>query len=119
MLSLWTRTLQRQVDNPTAPITVIAVHPGGVDTFSHKYAFLRFFQRLVRLAIAQPEVGAYNSVFAAAGKRIKENRSAYKGVYLQSKPTGTIAAPHKGILDDDLGERLQKTTDRFLEDIGL
>ncbi|KAF8191211.1 NAD-P-binding protein [Pholiota molesta] len=119
MLSLWTRTLQRQLDNPTAPITVISIHPGGVDTFSHKWIFPRFFQWLVGLAIAQPEVGAYNSAFAAAGKRIKENRSAYKGAYLQSQPTGTIAEPHKGILDDDLGERLQKTTDKFLEDMGL
>jgi NAD(P)-dependent dehydrogenase (short-subunit alcohol dehydrogenase family) len=119
MLSLWTRTLQRQLDNPTAPITVISIHPGGVDTFSHNWIFPRFFQWLVGLAIAQPEVGAYNSAFAAAGKCIKEDRSAYKGVYLQSQPTGTIAAPHKGILDDDLGERLQKTTDKFLEDMGL
>lgn len=119
MLSLWTRTLQRQLDDPSAPITVIAIHPGGVDTFSHKWVFPRFFQWLVGLAIARPEVGAYNSAFAAAGKRIRENRAAYRGAYLESQPTGKFGTPHKAVLDDDLGERLQQTTNKFLEQIGI
>ncbi|KAF9486203.1 NAD-P-binding protein [Pholiota conissans] len=120
MMSLWSRTLQRQLDSDTtAPITVIALHPGGVDTFSHKWIFPRFFHFLVGLAIAAPEVGAYNSVFAAAGKRVRESKAAYHGVYLESHPTGRIAKPSKSVLDDKLAERLRETTDIFLERIGV
>jgi len=119
MLSLWTRTLQKQLGaNDLAPVTVIAVHPGGVDTFTHNWIFPRFFKWLVGLAIAQPDVGAYNSVFAAASKRVHENRSDYRGVYLESQPTGRITAPNPAVLDDTLAERLQKTTEIFLERIG-
>lgn len=119
MLSLWTRSLQKQFGaNELAPVTVISVHPGGVDTFTHNWIFPRFFKWLVSLAIAQPDVGAYNSVFAAASKRVHENRSAYGGVYLESRPTGRIAAPNPVVLDEALAERLQQTTEGFLESIG-
>ncbi|KAF8970385.1 NAD-P-binding protein [Flammula alnicola] len=116
MLALWTKTIQKHFNSdPSAPITVIAVHPGGVDTFTHKWLFPRFFKWLVGLAIAQPDVGAYNSAFAAAGRRVRDDKKAYQGAYLESQPTGRIAAPNKAVLNEELGDCLWKTTETFLE----
>lgn len=120
MLILWTKSLQRRLnEDKSAPITAIAIHPGGVDTFSHTWPFPRLMGLLVGLAIAKPEVGAYNSVFAAAGKRVRDNKAIYQGAYLESQPTGKIAKPSQAALNEELGERLWKTTNEFLTQIGL
>ncbi|KDR76489.1 hypothetical protein GALMADRAFT_246863 [Galerina marginata CBS 339.88] len=120
MQILWTKGLQRRLnDDASAPITAIAVHPGGVDTYSHQWVFPRLFGWLVGLVIAQTEVGAYNSAFAAAGKKIRDNRVAYQGVYLESQPTGKFVTPSKAALNEELGERLWKTTTKLLEQVGV
>lgn len=120
MMSLWTKTLQRRLNaDATAPITAISVHPGGVDTYSHNWVFPKLMGLLVRLAISTTDVGAYTSVFAAAGKKVADNRQAYQGAYLESKPTGNIAKPHKAVLDEALGDKLWETTVKFLGEIGV
>jgi NAD(P)-dependent dehydrogenase (short-subunit alcohol dehydrogenase family) len=117
---LWTKSLQRRLNVDTsAPITVISVHPGGVDTFTHSWPFPRFFKWLVGLSISSPEVGAYNSVFAAAGSRIAQQKQVYEGAYLESQPTGRIAVPNKVALQEELGDNLWKITEGFLEKIGV
>ncbi|KIM36678.1 hypothetical protein M413DRAFT_449022 [Hebeloma cylindrosporum] len=117
---LWTKSLQRRLNEDiSAPITVISVHPGGVDTFTHSWPFPRFFKWLVGLTIASPEVGAYNSVFAAAGSRVAEKKEAYEGAYLESQPTGRIAVPNKVTLNEQLGNNLWNITDSFLDKIGV
>jgi len=117
---LWTKALQRRLSSDTsAPITVISVHPGGVDTFTHSWRFPRFSKWLVGLTIASPEVGAYNSVFAAAGLRVAQQKQAYEGAYLESQPTGRIAVPHKVALQEELGDNLWNITEGFLGKIGV
>ncbi|KAF4616899.1 hypothetical protein D9613_008763 [Agrocybe pediades] len=120
MIILWTKTLQRRLNgDTTAPITALSIHPGGVDTYSHKWMFPRFFKFLVGLVIAQPVVGAYNSAFAAASKRIRENKQAYQGTYLESQPTGRIVPANKAVSNEELGNKLWSTTTKFLSGIGL
>ena len=120
MITLWTKTLQRRLnEDSTAPITALSIHPGGVDTYSHKWVFPRFFKFLVGLAIAHPVVGAYNSAFAAASKRIHDNKHVYQGVYLESQPTGKIVPMNKAASDEELGNRLWALTVKFLEGIDL
>ncbi|KAF8156639.1 hypothetical protein B0H34DRAFT_658150 [Crassisporium funariophilum] len=120
MVVIWTKTLQRRVgSDSSAPITVISVHPGGVDTFTHKWRFSKFFKWLVGLVIAQPAVGAYNSAFAAAGKKVRENREAYQGVYLESQPTGKFTHPNKAACNEALGDQLWTTTEAFLKSIAI
>ncbi|KAF9554205.1 NAD-P-binding protein [Agrocybe pediades] len=120
MIILWTKTLQRRLNgDATAPITALSIHPGGVDTYSHKWMFPRFFKFLVGLVIAQPVVGAYNSAFAAASKRIRENKQAYQGTYLESQPTGRIVPANKAVSNEELGNKLWSTTTKFLSGIGL
>jgi len=117
---LWTKSLQRRLHVDTsAPITVISVHPGAVDTFTHSWPFPRFFKLLVGLTAASPEVGAYTSLFAAAGSRVAQQKQLYEGAYLESKPTGRIAVPNKVTLREELGDNLREVTEGFLEKIGV
>jgi len=119
---LHAKSLQNRFNaaEPPIPITVISLHPGGVNSFTDTWLFPRFSKWLVELAIQDLEHGAYNSVFAAASKEVAENREKYKGVYLDSNPTGSIATHKSGPLSDGaLAEELWKTTEKFLTDIGL
>ncbi|KAH9477403.1 Short-chain dehydrogenase [Psilocybe cubensis] len=120
IMSLWTKSLHRRLNaDKTAPITVIAVHPGGVDTFSHNWPLPKITGFLARLAISTTDVGAYTSVFAAAGKKVADNKQVYQGAYLENKPTGKIAEPYKAVLDEALGDQLWETTVKFLGNIGV
>lgn len=120
MQVLWTESLQRRLDeDPLAPITVISVHPGGVDTFTHTWPLPRISKWIVGLTIATPEIGAYNSLFAAASKRVADGREKYKGAYLESQPTGRLTAPHQAVLDEHLRSQLWSVTEAFLISIGI
>lgn len=120
MQVLWTKSLQQRLDeDPLAPITVISVHPGGVDTFTHKWRFPRLSKWFVGLTIASPEIGAYTSLFAAASKKVAADRQRYKGAYLESQPTGRFASPHKAALDEKLRNQLWSLTEAFLDRIGV
>lgn len=120
MQVLWTKSLQRLLDeDPSAPIVVISVHPGGVDTFTHTWPFPRISKWVVGLTIATPEIGAYNSLFAAASKKVSDDREKYKGAYLESQPTGKFSAPHRAALDERLRTQLWTLTEAFLISIGI
>ncbi|KAG6811832.1 hypothetical protein H0H92_005629 [Tricholoma furcatifolium] len=118
---LWTMTLQERLSNtyPSAPITVIAVHPGGVDTFTHNWPFPSFFKWLAGLAIADTVRGSYNSVFAAASKKVAGEKDKYRGAYLESSPTGRITEVGKSFQKEELRNQLWETTEGFLRDLGL
>lgn len=66
---------------------------------------------------ASPEVGAYNSVFAAASPAIKEKAQLYKGAYIS--PIGKITKPLKRSNDPELAIDLRNTTEKILKDLGV
>ncbi|KAF9003235.1 NAD-P-binding protein [Cyathus striatus] len=115
---LWSITLQHRLSSSNTPITVIAIHPGGVDTFSDRWPFPRISKFLIQLVIAEPVVGAYNSAFAATGKKINENKEEYKGTYLESRPTGRVAKLGKEV-NVEKGEELWALTEKVLQEIGV
>ncbi|KAF8632873.1 hypothetical protein AX17_004721 [Amanita inopinata Kibby_2008] len=121
MTLLWTRSLQKRLDglSPPAPITVIAIHPGGVNTFPENWYFPTLSKWFMSFVLDTPERGAYTSVFAAASKQVANDREKYKGKYLEHKPTGTIVPLNKGAMNDQLGADLWKTTEDFLQSIGV
>lgn len=115
LVILWTMTLQKQFDvtQPPTPITAISLHPGSVDTFTHKWPLAPLWKLLVAPVVTDIDRGSYTSFFAAAGKDIRDNRDKYKGVYLEDKPT-RIANPSKVGRDNDLAQRLWTITVEFL-----
>ncbi|KAF5390058.1 hypothetical protein D9757_003775 [Collybiopsis confluens] len=115
---LWTRALQKHFDTASPqpiPILAMAVHPGGVDTFSHNWFPSWFWTPLVRLSTNSPEVGSYTSVFAAGANLVREERDKYKGVYLFYRPVGTITAPSAMASDDKLADDLWALTNSVLD----
>ncbi|KAJ7579086.1 NAD-P-binding protein [Mycena floridula] len=115
---LWTKSLQNRFDtsSPPIPITVLAIHPGGVDTFTQKWPFSRFWRVIVGWVINDIEHGSYTSSFAAAGKKVAEERKKYQGAYLESKPPGRIAEPSKQV-SVGLGDQLITLTDQFCDSL--
>ncbi|KAK0438321.1 uncharacterized protein EV420DRAFT_1736230 [Desarmillaria tabescens] len=114
LVILWTKSLQSQLDisEPPVPITVISLHPGSVDTFTHKWPLAPLWKLLVVPVVTSIDRGSYTSFFAAAGKDVKDNRDNYKGAYLEDKPPH-IANPSKVARDDDLAEQLWTITVDF------
>ena len=64
------------------------------------------------------EKGAYNSVFAAASPVVREHPELYKGGYIEKKH-GKVAQPSDNAQDPEIAAELWKTTEGFLESIGL
>ncbi|SJL12840.1 uncharacterized protein ARMOST_16272 [Armillaria ostoyae] len=114
LVILWTKSLQKQLDvsRPPIPITTISLHPGSVDTFTHRWPLAPLWKLLVAPVVTDMDRGSYTSFFAAAGKDIRDNRDKYKGVYLENNPT-RIANPSKVGRDDDLAQRLWTITVDF------
>ncbi len=70
----------------------IAIDPGAVNTFSGTYLITRILSPIINLFFDSPEVGAYNSLFAAASPQIREEREKYDGKFMvpvgKLKPIG-------------------------------
>ncbi|KAL0958395.1 hypothetical protein HGRIS_000536 [Hohenbuehelia grisea] len=113
----WTKELQRRFDAENTLITCIALHPGGVDTFSQNWPLPRISTWLVRLAISPPEEGAFTTLFAAASPQVASDKEQYKGQYLE--PIGKLSKPSKLAEDPKLADELWTTTQDFLTGLGL
>ncbi|KAG1823186.1 hypothetical protein EV424DRAFT_769957 [Suillus variegatus] len=117
---LYASELQRHLTAAGSPITVIAIHPGAVNTVRHKLplSYIRLIVKsIVSLFVLQPDQGAYTSAFAAASEEIAKQREKYKGMYLT--PVGKITKPTKVARDEGLAKELWDTVDRFLEEKGI
>ncbi|KAG2057905.1 NAD(P)-binding protein [Suillus hirtellus] len=117
---LYAFELQRHLTAVGSPITVIAIHPGAVNTFTHKppLSHVQFIVKpIVSLFFLRPDQGAYNSAFAAASEEVAKQREKYKGMYLT--PVGKIVEPTKVATDEELAKELWDTVDKFLEEKGI
>ena len=127
---LWSRKLQEELlPSESLPngITVIALHPGVIDTVSEGVpkVFKGIVKFLVRnlLGFGDTDFGSRTSLFAAASKQVKDEREKYQagwGAYLHDAPVpGSVVDPSPAALDDQLKEDLVETTEKFLENLGL
>ncbi|TEB29890.1 NAD(P)-binding protein [Coprinellus micaceus] len=127
---LWSRKLQEELlPSESLPngITVIALHPGVIDTVSAGVpkpfrALVKFLVRNL-LGFDDTDFGSQTSVFAAASKQVKDEREKYQagwGAYLHDAPVpGSVVDPSPAALDDQLKEDLVETTEKLLENLGL
>lgn len=110
-MTLWSRKLQEDLlPSESLPngIAVISLHPGVVDTFSVRFpgpfkGIARFFFRTIFGFIA-PEHVSYTSLFAAASKKVLDERERYQagwGAYLHDGPVpGSVLEPSADALND-------------------
>lgn len=64
-----------------------------------------------------PEVGAYNSCFAAASPLVRQHPEKYKGAYLF--PVGVFTEPGENAKRGDLALDLWETTERILKGLSI
>ncbi|KAG2072122.1 NAD(P)-binding protein [Suillus decipiens] len=117
---LYASELQRHLTAVGSPIAVIAVHPGAVNTFSHKPPLLNLqfiVKPIVSLFFVNQDQGAYNSAFAAGSEEVAKHREKYKGKYIT--PVGKLREPTKEASNEGLAKELWDTVDKFLEEKGI
>ncbi|KAI0091332.1 NAD-P-binding protein [Irpex rosettiformis] len=124
-VTIWTRELQRRLDEKEIPIIVIASDPGGVHTDGNKnYArqqnaiVSRLYIAVSYLFFRSAEKGSYGSVFAAASPKVREDAKAYRGAYL-NPDRKNLKAPNPQVYDQDLAKELWQTTKTLLTEIGV
>lgn len=78
--------------------------------------FLRPIYRflIVPLAFVSVDQGVHTSLFAAAGKKVKEEPENYRGAFLD--PVAQLSKPSDDSLREDLADDLWKLTNQVLED---
>lgn len=143
---LYTTELHRRLsssrDPATSNITVLSIHPGTVNTVPERPEIARLhlstFVFLIGLPISVvPDVGAYNSVFAAASPVVKRERERFGGGYVV--PVGRLVSPGGGLwrtlfqgqgkeeteIEEkewewgERGKELWVTIEKFLEERGI
>jgi NAD(P)-dependent dehydrogenase (short-subunit alcohol dehydrogenase family) len=109
---LFTNALQRRL--ASSRIICISLNPGLVDTsLKTKSGVPRFMFVLLWLFGNVPDVGAYNSCFAAASPLVRQDAEKYKGAYLE--PVGKLGDAAKNAHRIDLQDELWATTERYLQ----
>ena len=143
---LYTTELQRRLsssgDPATSNITVLSIHPGVVNTVFERPEVTRLhlstFVFLIGYPISVvPDVGAYNSVFAAASPVVKRERERFGGGYIVS--VGRLVSRGGGLWRllfpgqgeeeneseekewkwEERGKELWETIEKFLEKRGV
>ena len=143
---LYTTELHRRLsssrDPATSNITVLSIHPGTVNTVPERPEIARLhlstFVFLIGLPISVvPDIGAYNSVFAAASPVVKRERERFGGGYVV--PVGRLVSPGGGLwrtlfqeqgkeeteIEEkewewgERGKELWVTIEKFLEERGI
>ncbi|KAG6330448.1 hypothetical protein ID866_8642 [Astraeus odoratus] len=94
------RRLSSSTDPATSNITTLSLDPGNVNTFSHKPELARFHLSSLVSFLAypffvSPDIGAYNSAFAAAAPVVQKERGLYGGSYIV--PVGKVVRPGGGL----------------------
>ncbi|KAJ3785811.1 hypothetical protein GGU10DRAFT_353773 [Lentinula aff. detonsa] len=125
LIIIWTRALHRYLSSlsSTMPgmerITAMALDPGNIDTFSNRWPLPWLWRPFVRLLMTAPnvDVGAYPTVFAAAGKAIYKDRGKYAGRYLNEKMN--VVNPSSDARSDKLAEELWTLVEKTTNDMGL
>lgn len=114
---LFTKELNRRLEEEEANITTLCLDPGMVNTFWDKLPFPRVSRAIISLFFVHPDHGAFNSTFAAASPEVLAHPELFKGAFIV--PVGKIETPTPSALDKDLAVELWTTTEKFLQSIDL
>ncbi|KAG8787330.1 hypothetical protein FRC12_015675 [Ceratobasidium sp. 428] len=116
---LFTRELQRRLDDEGSDIISLSLHPGYVATDAAKVAtskmpiFGVISSILVKLFFIDEAGGARNSVYAASNPTVRADPKRFKGQFLT--PVGKVTAPAAIAQDKQLARDLWSLTDRIMQ----
>ncbi|KAG8722356.1 hypothetical protein FRC08_003307 [Ceratobasidium sp. 394] len=116
---LFTRELQRRLDDEGSNIITLSLHPGYVATDAAKEATSKMpvlgliSSILVKLFFIDEAGGARNSVYAASSPDVRADSRRFKGQFLT--PVGKVTAPAAIARDKQLARDLWTLTDRIMQ----
>ncbi|KAE8376383.1 hypothetical protein BDV26DRAFT_294131 [Aspergillus bertholletiae] len=105
---LFTKELQRRLDEQNIPLITIAVHPGEVATEGVMAINNAFIRTVARFSFITAEQGAATPTFAATAKQVRQNAEQYRGRFLV--PVGKVEVPNTVVEDDRQVEGLWDNT---------
>ncbi|KAJ7775746.1 NAD-P-binding protein [Mycena maculata] len=116
---LHSKELQRRLSAQSMPITCISLHPGeiltpGLEEFLDTIPYAGWFLKNY-VFVAPWRDGAMTVAFAAAGKKVAQERDKYRGTYLV--PMGAMTVPSSFAQDERLQRELYETTEKILAEI--
>ncbi|KII91198.1 hypothetical protein PLICRDRAFT_696304 [Plicaturopsis crispa FD-325 SS-3] len=115
---VWARGLQAHLSAEGSPIVVMSLHPGGVNTISHRLPFKRMWDVLLPyVGLTTPDKGAYTSAFAAAASDVRARQDTYRGAFLV--PVGKIGKAAAATLNPELAVELWDSTEAILKEMEL
>ncbi|KAH8807364.1 hypothetical protein F5884DRAFT_340849 [Xylogone sp. PMI_703] len=114
---LFTRELQRKLDQEEVQITVMSLNPGGVSTEGGIGVWPAFVRPFMKLLFAPPEKGALTPLFVATSKEIATDRKRWKGQFVGGP--GKINAGTARSQDMQLAKSLWETTETALKAAGI
>ncbi|KZO91911.1 NAD-P-binding protein [Calocera viscosa TUFC12733] len=111
---LFTKALQKRLDEQGIPALTIAVHPGSVATEGSK-KFTGFLFPLMALISLTPLQGALTSLFSATSPQVLAEREKYKGAYVV--PYGKLGTASAKGQDAAMAERLWGLSEQAVKEI--
>ncbi|KAJ7165982.1 NAD-P-binding protein [Mycena filopes] len=122
--TLHIKALQKRLDAEGVSITCLAAHPGPIKTIGSKdfltgVPYLGGFiaNYLGPLFFGSWRKGAMTAAFAAAGRKVVDQRERYRGAYLV--PVATLSEASSCARDERLQGELYDTTERVIREMGL
>ncbi|XP_014550067.1 hypothetical protein COCVIDRAFT_116571 [Bipolaris victoriae FI3] len=113
---LFTKELQRRLDNIEVPILTISVNPGGVGTAgAAKSIGGNAEEKFKKAGALTPFQGAITPLFAAVHSEPREDIESFKGAFLL--PWGGLKEPSELAQDEVLAKELWETSEKVLEKV--
>ena len=107
-VTLFTKELQRRLDEQGLPIVSVSVHPGEVATEGVMMINNLFIRTIARVSFLESEQGAATSAFAATATEVRQDVEKYKGKFLV--PIGKVGSPNAVVEDDQQVKGLWEAT---------
>lgn len=114
---LFARELQRRLDEESANIVSLSLHPGAVKTEGAADVMPLLTRPVVALFFMPADKGALTTLFAATAKEVREDRDYWKGGYLDG-PT-SLALPSPRSQDPVAARNLWTTTESAVRATGV
>lgn len=114
---LFALELQRRLEEESANIISLSLHPGAVKTEGAAGVMPFLARPVVALTFMPTDKGALTSLFAATAKEVRENRDHWKGGYLDGP--ATLALPTSRSRDPVAARNLWNTTEAAVRATGV